>query len=74
MFFQQSVSELVVAWASIRLADSWLGETVTVVFHLECAMNTQILERMTTQFYSISHNSSQFYDSYFYSILEKEFG
>lgn len=50
MFIQQSVSELVVAWASIRLADSWLEETVTVVFLLECAMNTEILESLTTQF------------------------
>lgn len=45
MFIQQSVSELVVAWASIRQADSRLGETVTVLFLLECALDTQIFNR-----------------------------
>lgn len=44
-FIQQSVSELVVAWASIRPADSRLGETVTVLFLLECALDTQIFNR-----------------------------
>lgn len=39
---EQSVRELVVAWASIRLADSRLREAATVVFLLECEANTQI--------------------------------
>lgn len=45
MFIQQSVSEPVVAWASIKQADSRVGETVTVLFLLECAPNTQMCNR-----------------------------
>lgn len=45
MFIQQSASEPLVAWASIRRADSRLGETLTALFLLERVPNTQIFNR-----------------------------